>query len=75
MDGAPIKIDNKNNLGLITLLLGEGQHTIYGKLYNSPVRSLGNSLSLLGAVILLGMFLMGIRSARKWVLYYMRGMK
>ncbi len=75
MDGAPIKIDNKNNLGLITLLLGEGQHSIYGKLYNSPVRTLGNFLSVLGGFILLGMFLMGIKSARRWVLYYVKGMK
>ena len=75
IDGKPIAIDNKNNLGLITLLLGEGKHTIYGQLFNTPVRALGNFLSLLGGFILIWMFLIGIKRAIKWVLYYVKGMK
>ncbi len=75
VDGNPAEIDVKNNLGLITLLLGEGNHQIEGKLTDSPVRQLGNLLTVIGLILLFSLEILGISKTRKWLLYYLKGFK
>lgn len=48
IDDSDINIDYNNELGLITFDVTEGSHLIYAKLFNTPVRSLSNALTILG---------------------------
>jgi len=61
VDGRTIKtIDFNNDLGLISFELGKGHHKIYVKLLRTPVRVLGDCLSL-ASVLLLVYILSGKR--------------
>lgn len=40
--------------GLIRIELPEGKHMVYGKFVNTPVRALGNILTVVGSFVLLG---------------------
>ena len=46
VDGKSVMIDNNNELGLITLQLEEGEHSIELNLKNTPLRTASNILSL-----------------------------
>lgn len=51
-NGKLLDLDNKNDLGLMTYSLGEGIYEVYGELKDTPIRTLGNSLSVLGFTLL-----------------------
>lgn len=71
VDGKEIKFDYKNNtLGLMTFILGEGNHTVEARLYNTTVRSISNSVTLVGASMMLLLFIVQSEKARKWITYY-----
>lgn len=46
LGGEPVKIDYNNKLGLITINLPEGEHWVQARLFNSPLRSFSNLLSV-----------------------------
>ncbi len=57
VNGQPAEIDYKNDLGLMTISLGKGFHTVEAKLLDTPVRSTGNMMTIAG---LLTLFLLGL---------------
>lgn len=74
IDGKEIKVDYENNdMGLMTFLLGVGNHTIEGRLYDTPIRSLSNLITLAGLGMVLILFLVSFVRIRKWILYYRKG--
>lgn len=72
VDGKDINIDYNNEFGLMTILLGEGNHQITGRLYNTPVRSIGNALSLIGIVTFFICILLAFKTTRVKVVYYLK---
>lgn len=71
VDGKEIKFDYKNNsLGLMTIILGEGNHNIYARLYDTPIRSISNITTLSTSIILLVLFIYQFDWVKKWVGYY-----
>lgn len=74
VDGKEIRVEYKDNsMGLMTLILGKGNHTIDAKLYDTPIRSLSNLITLLGFGITALLFLISFTRVRKWILYYKKG--
>lgn len=74
VDNKEILFDYKNNsLGLMTIILGKGAHTIEAKLYDTPIRSLANMLSLVGVGIVVFLFFISSVHVRKWIQYYRKG--
>lgn len=66
---------SNNSLGLITILLGQGDNqVIEGRFKDTPVRVIGNWLSVIGLVIFI--FLVGLefRRPRRWILYYLNAL-
>ncbi len=54
LDGEKIEINHENFLGLIAFKVPPGEHQIKAKLLNTPVRTAGNLMSLVGWLGLLG---------------------
>ena len=74
VDGKQIPVDYKNNsLGLMTFILGKGNHTIEARLYDTPIRSLSNLMTVVGFGITAFLFLISFVRVRKWILYYRKG--
>ncbi|MBU1031660.1 hypothetical protein KKE03_01910, partial [Patescibacteria group bacterium] len=75
IDGEETKVEYKNNsLGLMTIILGEGNHVITAKLYDTPIRSFANLVSLAGFIITVLLFLISFSRIRKWIAYYKQRM-
>ncbi len=71
IDGKEAKIEYKNNsLGLMTIILGMGNHKIEARLYDTPVRSISNLVSALTAFLMMFLFLFQLKQVKKWVEYY-----
>ncbi len=71
VDGKEIKVDYKNNtLGLMTFILGVGNHSIEARLHDTPVRSISNVLTLSTAILILSVYILGFKRVRKWLGYY-----
>ncbi len=47
-----ISVNEKNDLGQPTFALAEGKHQIYAKLYNTPLRTIANLISLVSLIAL-----------------------
>lgn len=74
VDGKEIKFDYKNNtLGLMTFILGKGNHEIRVKLYDTPVRSISNAITLFGLLVLTVLCFTSFERVRKWITYYKKG--
>ena len=56
LDSKKVEIEPSGDLGLITLEVPEGDHQILLKFKNTPVRTFGNILTLLGLGILIYLF-------------------
>lgn len=71
VDSKEIKVEYKNNsLGLMTIILGKGNHEIVARLYDTPVRSLGNLMTVLGFSVSAILFLISFVRVREWITYY-----
>lgn len=70
VDGKEVKIDYKNNLGLITFILGQGTHQVEATLLESPVRMLANLMTVVGFLITVILLLSQFPKTRKWIFYY-----
>lgn len=71
VDGKETIVEYKNNtLGLMTIILGEGNHSVNARLYDTPVRSISNAITLSAAIFTLLLFLFQISRVRKWIGYY-----
>lgn len=47
VDGKKVNIDHQNELGLITIKIPKGEHQVFAKLKDTPVRFLGNLLTII----------------------------
>lgn len=54
LDQRQIPFDRKNDLGQPTFEISAGKHQVFAKLFDSPVRSLANIISLLSLLAVLG---------------------
>lgn len=71
VDGKRINVEYKNNsLGLMTIILGKGNHKVEGRLYDTPVRSISNYLTVATAALMLFLFISQLSKMREWVSYY-----
>lgn len=71
IDDKPAKIEYTNNsLGLMTIILGKGDHIVRAKLYDTPIRSIANTMSVVGFGLSLFLFLISQTQVRKWIAYY-----
>ncbi|MCL4366351.1 6-pyruvoyl-tetrahydropterin synthase-related protein, partial [Patescibacteria group bacterium] len=58
IDGKEAIIDYKNNsLGLMTFILGKGNHEVSARLYDTPLRCIANLITLAGFVMAIILFL------------------
>lgn len=71
VDGKRINVEYTNNsLGLMTIILGEGNHKVEGRLYDTPVRSISNYLTIATAALMLFLFISQLSKVREWFSYY-----
>lgn len=71
VDGKEEIVEYKNNsLGLMTLILGKGNHYVEARLYNTQVRTLSNDLSALAGAFSVLLFVLSFTRIRGWVAYY-----
>lgn len=71
VDDQPARMEYKDNsLGLMTIILGEGDHIVTAKLYNTLVRSIANTMTLVGFIISAFLLLISFSRIRKWIGYY-----
>lgn len=71
VDGQEVRMEYKNNsLGLMTIILGKGDHTVYARLYDTPIRSIANIISLVGFAAVALLFLISCSRVRQWIAYY-----
>ena len=74
VDGKEAKFEYKNNsLALMTLILGKGNHSVQGRLFDTPIRSIANLLSVAGFMIVIILFFLQSKLIRKWIMYYRKG--
>lgn len=74
IDGKETKVEFTNNsLGLMTIILGEGEHTIEGKLFDTPIRIISNVITVISLVIILMLFLYQNKGIQTWISYYRKG--
>lgn len=73
VDGKEIVFDyENNNLGLMTIILGKGNHDIQARLYNTTIRTVANFITVVGFGLTAILFLVHFKGVRKWILYYRR---
>jgi len=75
VDGAPVVFDDKNSLGLMNVLLGEGQHSIDVRLHDTPIRQAGNVITALGILIFLMLAVYAYQPGRERLSYYLKAFK
>ncbi|MBI2599409.1 hypothetical protein HYW43_00630 [Candidatus Daviesbacteria bacterium] len=75
VDGKETMVEYKNNsLGLITFILGKGNHEIVARLYDTPIRSAANLITLAGITVSAVLFLISFEKVRKGIRYYSKRM-
>lgn len=75
VNGKETNVEYKNNsLGLMTLILGEGNHTVLARLYDTPIRTIANLITLLGFSVSAILFLVSFAKVRGWISYYRKRM-
>ncbi|MCR4305523.1 MAG: hypothetical protein NUV73_00380, partial [Candidatus Daviesbacteria bacterium] len=68
-------VEYKNNsLGLMTFILGKGNHEITARLYDTPIRSAGNLITLVGIIVSVMLLLASSEKVRKGISYYRKRM-
>ncbi len=72
IDGKEVKIDYKNPLGLITFILGVGAHHVEARLFDSPVRTIANSISVVSLLLFVVLFSLQIPKTRKVIIYCLK---
>lgn len=71
VDGKEAKVEYTNNsLGLMTLILGEGKHEIFGKLYDTEIRKISNIITIASSGLFLILFITQFKKVREWIKYY-----
>lgn len=75
LDGKEAQVEYANNsLGLMTLILGKGNHQITARLYDTPIRSISNIITLVSFGISIILLLTSLNQVRGWIAYYKKRM-
>lgn len=61
-----------NNLGLMNFILGKGNYHIQGRLYDTPIRTVSNLLTVIGIAVYVLLFFLKFKRIRQWIMYYRR---
>lgn len=76
VDGAQVPVEYKDNsLGLMTIILGVGNHNVEARLYDTPVRTMGNFISLIGFGVVIILLLFQSNRFKKSLSYYLKGIR
>lgn len=59
IDGKEVSHSNKNVLGRISFVVPSGEHTIDGKFTNTPIRTFGNTITLISFLLLILIYAKG----------------
>lgn len=71
IDGKETHVEYKNNsLGLMTVILGEGNHIVEGKLFDTTIRTISNILTVITVVFTLLLLIIQLKGVRFWLNYY-----
>jgi len=71
VDGKEVNFEYKNNSsGLMNLILGKGDHVVEARLYDTPIRSMSNAITLGAAFVTLLLFIIQFPLVRGWISYY-----
>ena len=71
IDGKEIQVEYKNNsLGLMTIILGQGKHTVEGRLYDTPIRSISNVATVISVILTLLLWVTRLKEVQNWLNYY-----
>lgn len=71
IDGKETQAEYKNNsLGLMTIILGEGKHTVEGKLFDTPIRTIANIVTVLSLISTLLLWITQFKGVKLWLNYY-----
>lgn len=72
VDGIDQKINYQDSTGLMTFILGKGDHTITAQLRSTPIRLISNLLSFFSVIAVVFLALFQTSRARKWADYYLK---
>jgi len=75
VDGKPTKIDYENSLGLVTFILGTGNHIIEAKLLDTPIRTFSNIVTLVSIIVFVFLVFISPRKTKNWLFYYLKGLR
>lgn len=64
-----------NSLGLMTFILGEGNHRIYAGLYNTKIRLIGNIITSIGILVFAALSLLQLTIINRRFNYYLNAFK
>lgn len=71
IDGKEIKVEYKDNsLGLMTIILGKGNHIVEGRLFDTPVRSISNLITIISSILALLLWISQLKGVSYWLNYY-----
>lgn len=75
IDGKEVKVEYKNNsLGLMTIIIGEGYHSVEGRLFDTPVRSVSNMITVVSAILAFLLLLSQLKIVNCGINYYRKRM-
>lgn len=75
VDGKETQVEYKNNtLGLMTIILGEGNHQVWARLYDTQIRVVANLVTVIGIAVSLILFVVSFPRVRTWIAYYRKRM-
>lgn len=71
IDGKEAPVEYKNNsLGLMTIILGQGEHKVEGRLFDTPIRLISNLVTMVSLIITLFLWAVQFKRVRYWLNYY-----
>lgn len=71
IDGKETQVEYKNNsLGLMTIILGKGQHTVEGRLSDTPIRAISNLVTIISAITVLLLWIIQFKGVQRSLNYY-----
>lgn len=73
VDGKETTFEYKDNtLGLMTVILGKGEHNVEGRLYDTPIRSISNLITFSASFFAIILFMIQLPTLKHWIEYYRR---
>lgn len=71
IDGKEIKVEYKDNsLGLMTIIVGKGNHIVEGRLFDTPIRSISNLITIISSISALLLWISQLKGISYWLSYY-----